>query len=135
MSVQNNKRFVSLISLAGLLLVFCAHLQFVESHSLPNLQEVFKSAGLDKQDESITDREKGIMKDLTDLYESDNNLHAEEEQLLNEVGLSKPNGSQKGILQRMYNQHLLNLNSQSKLRDELNKAVEAARGSNPAVGA
>lgn len=115
---------------------FCTILLFISiisttiqvnlSHEFPNLSRVLELTGLNDQETPLTKREVQLIELITKVYETEADLHADEEELLAEVGLSKPDGKQKGTLQRMYNTHILNLSKLAGLTRQLKQEVGSA---------
>lgn len=105
------------------ILVISATIQLNLSYEFPNLGKLLESTGLNGQEIALTKKEIELIELITSLYEAEADLHLDEEELLDEVGLSKPDGKQKGTLQRMYNTHILNLNRLVGLTRQLKQEI------------
>lgn len=103
--------------------VFSLTIQVNLSYKFPNLSEILETTGLNNQDVPLTEKEIQLIELMSKIYETEDDLHVREEKLLNQVGLSKPDGKQKGTLGRMYNTHIINLNKLAALSKQLKQEV------------
>lgn len=113
-----------LLSFLLFLLVASIACQLCLSHELPSLSKLLDSTGLGAQQSGLSKQQKFLIGLISGVYEIEDELHASERKLLNDVGQSKPDGKQKGTLQRMYNTHLINLNKLTGLSSLLKQEVD-----------
>lgn len=113
-------------SLAGCLLVatllVIAASQLSRAHELPKLSELMASTRIEELKE-VNERQKRLVEMISKIYGDEDELHDKEARLLSRVGVTRPNGHQKGELGRMYNTHLLNMSSLRRLQGELTRQV------------
>lgn len=94
--------------------------------TFPQLNEVLKGAGLDRQKGEISEQEIKIVEQISRLYEDNENLSDREGALLENLGTAKPNPQQKNILLAIYNMHLINRAQMNSLSEKLKREVEAS---------
>ena len=90
--MANNKMTMLSVALllCGALILLSGETPAAEAHTLPDLQLLFESTGLDKQVMDITEQEKSLIEEITGIYEaddrtSDDEVHAEHLQRLSKL--------------------------------------------------
>lgn len=122
-ALSESTRFKCLL-LISVLVIASNHL--VESHNLPQLNDLLEETGLGQQKGAVNEQETKLIEQISALYEDNETLHDQEESLLKKVGTSKPDAHQKNALLSMYNLHLINRAQLGKLSEQLKNEVQLA---------
>lgn len=92
-----------------------------------SLQELLARTGLERQRSALSEQQLQLIRDMSGIFQRDDQLEEEEAALLLRAGLGEPSGQDKNTLKSMSNEHLRNSLHLDRLAAQLAQSVADER--------